>query len=65
MELAREAGIDAFEVVFAKTPLSGISWRRFVLPFYRRLGARTGPWTRRVDFGEATIRADGGDAWAG
>jgi len=48
IELAREAGADAIQFVFARTPAYGISWRFLALPFYRRLGVRDGWRTRCV-----------------
>ena len=47
--LARAAGIDYLEIVFAKTPVLGISLRRFLSPFYRRFGEPSGPSGRRLD----------------
>ncbi len=48
IELARDAGADAIQFVFARTPVYGISWRFLALPFYRSLGVRDGWRTRCV-----------------
>ncbi|MDJ0869221.1 MAG: radical SAM protein [Myxococcota bacterium] len=49
LALAREAGADRLELVYARTPLGGISWRRFLSPTHRRLGRAEGRWLRHVD----------------
>ncbi|MGQ9574268.1 MAG: radical SAM protein [Thermoguttaceae bacterium] len=38
IELARNAGADCIQFVFARTPVYGISWRFLVFGFFRRLG---------------------------
>lgn len=48
IELARDAGADAIQFVFARTPVYGISWRFVALPFYRSLGVGDGWRTRCV-----------------
>jgi len=42
LELAERAGVDYFQLTFARTPLSGVSWRFHLSPFYRRLAPREG-----------------------
>jgi len=46
IELARSAGADGIQFVFARTPAHGISWRFLLSPFYRSLGVRDG-WRSR------------------
>lgn len=47
IELARQAGADSIQFVFARNPVWAISWRFLLAPFYRSLGERDG-WRSRV-----------------
>jgi len=42
LEMAELAGVDYFQLTFARTPLTGVSWRFHFSPFYRRLAPREG-----------------------
>lgn len=47
IELARHAGADSIQFVFARNPVWAISWRFLLSPFYRSLGVADG-WRTRV-----------------
>lgn len=47
IELARQAGADSIQFVFARNPIWAISWRFLFSPFFQRLGVPDG-WRTRV-----------------
>jgi pyruvate-formate lyase-activating enzyme len=46
IDLGREAGIDCLQFTFARNPISAISWRYLLTPFFRTLGVAEG-WRGR------------------
>ncbi len=47
IELARQAGADSIQFVFARNPVWAMSWRFLLSPFFRSLGVPDG-WRTRV-----------------
>ncbi len=52
IELARQAGADSIQFVFARNPVWAISWRFLFSPFFRTLGVPDGWRTRVVWLGQ-------------